>query len=288
MAVLCLTFFTSMALADISPLPVDLTPGHVPSEEGFSQDGDTEIYEDESIRVEMQRVEFHDATFNVARVRIADPSQLRTALSAKYSKNMRHDRISTMAKNNHAVVAIGGDYFHNEEGGYVIRQGEVLRKKAKGKDVLLIDRDGNFRILIKPSTDEIKEIVESEEGLIVNSFNFGPALVMDGEKMEMPSKYAYNLSSSGEPRCAIGQLGELEYLLVVVDGRRKDSAGCTGDTLAQFMYDQGCIQAYNLDGGNSALMTFHGENYSDKTVEGERGVSDIIYFATAVDFGLDP
>ena len=58
-------------------------------------------------------------------------------------------------------------------------------------------------------------------------------------------------------------------------------------TLAQFMYDQGCVQAYNLDGGNSALMYFNGENYSRKSFEAERSVSDIIYFSTGIDYGLD-
>ena len=32
-----------------------------------------------------------------------------------------------------------------------------------------------------------------------------------------------------------------------------------------------------------ALMWFGGENYSEKTVKAERSVSDIIYFATAID-----
>ena len=82
-------------------------------------------------------------------------------------------------------------------------------------------------------------------------------------------------------------MGELEYMFVVVDGRRKNSDGCSTDELAAWMHEQGCQQAYNLDGGNSALMWFGGENYSDKTVKGERSVSDIIYIATAVDHGLD-
>ena len=68
-----------------------------------------------------------------------------------------------------------------------------------------------------------------------------------------------------------------------VDGRRKDSDGCTCAELADFMAKQGCTMAYNLDGGNSALMWFGGENYSEKTVKAERSVSDIIYFATAID-----
>ena len=87
--------------------------------------------------------------------------------------------------------------------------------------------------------------------------------------------------------CLIFQLGPLEYLLVVVDGRgAADSEGCQVATLAQFMYDQGCIQAYNLDGGNSALMYFGGENFSQKTFKAERSVTDIIYFATGIDAGL--
>ena len=53
------------------------------------------------------------------------------------------------------------------------------------------------------------------------------------------------------------------------------------------MLEQGCVQAYNLDGGNSALMYFHGQNYSNKSVSAERSVSDIIYFATLIDSGLD-
>ena len=71
-------------------------------------------------------------------------------------------------------------------------------------------------------------------------------------------------------------------LLVMVDGRRSNSDGMTCRALAQFMLEQGCIQAYNLDGGNSALMYFHNGNYSNKTVKAELSVSDIIYFATAV------
>jgi len=31
------------------------------------------------------------------------------------------------------------------------------------------------------------------------------------------------------------------------------------------------------------MMWFGGENYSEKTVKAERAVSDIIYFATAID-----
>ena len=181
----------------------------------------------------------------------------------------------------------------------MVRMTETYRKKPlKSRDMLITDMNGDFHIIKNSDAEQLKALVQGETP-IVNVFNFGPALVIDGELQQMPDKYKYNIRGL-EPRCAIGQVGPLEYVLVVVDGgkdrlvtitaedgTKKKSTGCTVETLAQFMLDQGCQQAYNLDGGNSALMVFNGENYSQKSFSAERSVSDIIYFATAVDFGLD-
>jgi exopolysaccharide biosynthesis protein len=50
--------------------------------------------------------------------------------------------------------------------------------------------------------------------------------------------------------------------------------------LAQVFLDQGCIIAYNLDGGSSSTMYFNGEivnNHTDGRRDQEREVSDIVY-----------
>lgn len=285
LALLCAVLLPALALGEATPtptLPMDFTPGHVADPANYTENG----YEDETLSVTMERVWVGDAQFNVARVKIADPSQLRIGLAAPFGTK-KTNRVSTIARDNNAVVAIGGDYFANEEGGYVVRMGEAYRKKPlKSRDMLVTDSKGNFHILKNSDATQLQALMEAEDP-IVNVFNFGPALVIDGVLQEMPETYKYNINGK-EPRCAIGQLGELEYLLVVVDGRgAADSEGCGVATLAQFMYDQGCTQAYNLDGGNSALMYFNGENYSRKSFEAERSVSDIIYFSTAIDYGLD-
>lgn len=278
----------------ITPLPVDFSAGHAADPACFTENG----YADPSLEVTVEHVWVDDARFNVARVKIADASQLRTALSAPFGKN-KTNKVSTIARNNNAVLAIGGDYYGNDEGGYVVRQAEVYRKKPfKSRDMLLIDEKGDFHIIVGSDAEQLKALVTGDLTM-VNVFNFGPALVIDGEKQPMPKKYNYNITGR-EPRTAIGQVGPLEYILVVVDGGKgrevtceledgttKKSSGCTVEVLAQFMADQGCEQAYNLDGGNSALMVFGGENYSQKSVSAERSVTDIIYFATAIDFGLD-
>lgn len=282
------------APADITPLPIDFSAGHVADPALFTEDS----YEDASITVEMYREWVGDARFNVAHVTIADPSQLRTGLAAPLGKK-KTNKISVIAANSNAVMAIGGDYYSDRSSGYVVRQGDEYRyKPAKTCDALMIDIYGNFHIAKAGQNDIIAAWRESGE--VVNVFNFGPALVIDGEKQNDVSKFGNFNPKAKEPRCAIGQLGELEYLLIVVDGGKdrpvtctledgtqKKSIGCTCETMAQFMYDKGCQQAFALDGGNSALMVFNGSNYSQKSVSAERSVSDIIYFATAIDFGLD-
>lgn len=281
--------------ANIVPLPVDLSAGYAPNPDCYieadEENGVLAGYQDESLTVTMERVRVGDSTFNVARIKIAHPSQLRTGLANE--KATKTNKISTMAKNHNAVVAIGGDYFSDAKNGYIVRQYKEFRKSPKSVyDMLLIDDKGDFHIILRSDAEELKALLSSEELTFPNIFNFGPALVKDGELMETPQYYIdngnkYNIRSTEEPRCAIGQLGELEYMFVVVDGRRKDSDGCSTAELGQWMYEQGCIQAYNLDGGNSALMWFGGENYSDKTTKSERSVSDFIYISTAVISGTE-
>ena len=83
---------------------------------------------------------------------------------------------------------------------------------------------------------------------------------------------------------AIGQTGPLSYVLVLAEGRNKDSEGVTHQELADFMFDLGCIEAFNLDGGNTATMVFNGGYYqTGRSSTNERAQSDCIYFATAVD-----
>ncbi len=269
-----------------APLPIDFSIGHVAPESRFTEDG----YEDQSITVRLEKRKTDRAVINIARVKIADASQLRTAVTSKGRTN----KISTMARKANAILAIGGEYFASDEGGLIVRMGKVQQGRKspyKNRDLLAIDSEGNFHILVRSKTNknfnsELKDLTGSHE--LVNVFDFGPALVIDGELCEIPSSYEFNLGHM-EPRCAIGQTGELEYVLVVVDSFKRDGkSGFTGAELAQLMLELGSSQAYNLDGGNSCLMVFHGENYSEKSDKAERSVSDIIYFATAVDFGLDP
>lgn len=264
---------------DIAALPVDNSPGRTPIEANFTETG----YRDDTIIVELEQKRMHDSDVFVAYIKIATPSQLRTAYAGNKIDSTRTNQTSRLSKNYNGIVAINGDYYTKTKAGYIVRQGEVYREKAsENMDLLLIDEVGDFHILPHGKDTQaagIKALKQEHE--IINGFFFGPALVVDGTVQNIPDKYQFD-PKAANPRAAIGQIGPLTYVLVVVNGRTDSSTGVTLAQLAEIMGELGCEQAYNLDGGNSATLAYHGQVYNDKP-QAERDVTDIIYFATATD-----
>lgn len=253
-------------------LPVDFTVPPAPDPDCFTENG----YEDGSIRVAVETLEQNGVTWYVARVEIASATQLRTATAGKLTSS-KTARVSAMAEKNNAVVAINGDNFVDNptKTSFEYRQGQKIRAKAnRTKDILIIDENGDFHLFIK--SDGIKNY----RGKVVNAMTFGPALVRDGELLTVDKEYGYN-PNGREPRAALGQTGPLSYVLVIAEGRG-ESAGVTHQELADFMYGLGCVQAFNLDGGNSAELVFNGTVYKGQPGGGDRSLSDILYFATAI------
>ena len=264
-------------------LPLDFSVPPEPQADRYTENG----YEDESIRVRMEHREMDDGTkMHVAYVQIADASQLRTGVAnpEKLGSN-KPKTVSSMAKKYNAVIAINGDnYVDNPtKTSFEYRMTQKIRSKTnRYKDILIIDDQGDFHLFvrskgIKEFPDELKKMNRS----LVNAFTFGPALVIDGELCKLDDEYGYN-PHGREPRTAIGQMGPLSYVMVVIEAKdRSGSSGFSQGKLAEFMYELGCRQAFNLDGGNSAEMVF-----GDQVIKGmpggdERQLSDIIYFASS-------
>ncbi len=266
---------------DISSLPLELSAGgRAPIAENFSENG----YYDDSIVVKMEKIEAFGCIFYVARVKIATASQLRTAVAGTL-KNKRTAYVTQLSQSYNAIVAMNGDNYTNAsvKNGYVTRQGEVYRKSfSKGLDALFIDENGDFHIVMhgQKNQEEALKKLKADGHTISNSFIFGPALVVDGELQDIPKDTQWDRNGR-TPRSAIGQMGPLSYVMVQVGERGTDSEGVSQPELAQFMYDLGCEQAYNMDGGNSAILAFAGEAYSYKAEE--RDLKDIIYFASAIE-----
>ena len=265
---------------------------HIYSHENSFDDG---CYIDQSIAVYVWREWRDKCCYNVARIKIADPSQLRTALW--HNSIRQNNYVWKTAEEFNAVVACGGEFLAHtaNKHTHAVRMGVTLRDEgAKKRDTMITDQNGDFH-LFKGYSDDQRKALEKEGTQVINLFNFGPALIIDGELQyhEGEKLEYFNIAPNGtQPRTAIGQLGPLEYLMVVTHGRnvkapvpeggQKASAGCTIVKLAQFMNDYHCIQAYNLDGGGSAAMYYNGDIF---TFNRRRAVTDIVYFATLVDTG---
>lgn len=257
-------------------LPMDdFSPGAALSEDGY--DPSRKTYADETISVTVYQEKYDYTIYTVADVKITDASQLRTALAGTKSSPARA-KMTKLAQRANAVAAIDGDYYADRKGAYAVRQGTLLSDSfASDLDLLAIDHAGDFHCL---TASEKREGIASLEGDIYQCFSFGPVLVKNGERLEIPEKYQFGATYLN-PRAGVGQLGELHYLMVVASGRIDESMSITVETLRDFMYAKGCVQAYNLDGGASAELYFDGESASPLTDSGERGLYDILYFASA-------
>ena len=278
-----------------SPLPLDIMiGGGSPIPSGWNEDF-TE-YQDDSIHITIEKGTVTPKTVKkeietlIVRIKIADPSQMRTAMSYDTYTGRAREEAELMANRKNAIVAVNGDFFkYYYDRGYVVRQGEFYRDATSSRhkfDMLVIDNYGNFDIIPEADTKKINNYIANlEDGrTIINTFNLGPALILNSEVQNMKETLVARQDDFqwcyAQQRVCIVQTGHLEYAIVETYGRTDASAGMTLQEFAEFV-DSVCpnaICAYNLDGGGSTNVIVNGKRIH-KT-PGHREITDILYFAT--------
>ena len=234
-------------------------------------------YSDGNITITLTEYREYDTTIYVADVLLTSPELLKTAFARDaYGRNVTA-RTSQMAKEKNAILAINGDYYGSQEAGFVLRNGILYRDTAKrDREDLVIYRDGSFEIIRE---DEVSAQTLLEQGAY-QILSFGPALVDEGA-IQVTRNQEVGKAMASNPRTAIGILSEKHYVFVVSDGRTRESEGLSLYELAEFLQSLGVQTAYNLDGGGSSTMVFHGQVINTPTTNGrneqERSVSDIVY-----------
>ena len=279
------------------PLPLDIEQGGARLV-NFKYTSDLSIYEDPTIRVEYHRVnggKTWGVVYYFADIVIKDPTQMRTAFATgsktfkpNYKKIVRG--ISTKLN---AVMAINGDFFAGFSGNaFVLRQGDIYRDTVEPNfDVLLVDEDGDFHVITADQDLASVDKTQMDGKKVINAFQFGPALVIDGvpvddepllDRARSPRDAQPDMANQ---RMGIMQLGKLHYMVLTCAHygltlpRFRD--------LAMYVSNYQASTVYTLDGGNSAQMVFLGRKKNntdavpDPEKEGERPVKDIIYFASA-------
>lgn len=176
--------------------------------------------------------------------------------------NASSEKISTLAQKSGAVLALTGDSSHHLKAGYLVGNGQLWRSRGNNmRDLCVLYTDGSMKVYpAKPDHDHIG--LEMEQGLIWQTFVFGPGLLDENSKAL--TDFSASDVEPKNPRAVIGYYQPGHYCLVQVDGRGTfstlepgaDNEGMTMTELAQFMESIGCQAAYNLDGGQSAAMWF--------------------------------
>ncbi len=239
-------------------------------------------YETDKLKVSIEQKKKDGLTYFVCDIKLSDVSQLRTAFAGDDFRSGIYEAVSDIAGRYNPVLAINADFCRYHREGVIIRNGEVLRRQnIKKHHLLIVDENGN----LSAQTDR-----SGKQGLVANkleqqntwqTFEFGPVLVENGQAAELPLKSFYINCNEGyyEPRTAIGQLGPLHYIVIVVDGRRDGySTGASIPQLQQLFLDEGAQFAFNLDGGGSTTLYFLGEVINMPSGGKQRSVSDVIMF----------
>lgn len=245
--------------------------------------GGVNWYLDDTILVLCWKQKVNKMPFTFAEVVVAHPSQFRRYFADNDFAAQHRYRPSQMAETVNAVVALSGDFFKFRNYGIVVYQREVYRVDGRTLDTCFVDGSGDFHFVRRGELmgrEAIEQYVKDND--ILFSFAFGPIMIENGE-IVTPKDYGVGQISDSYTRCAICQLGKGHYLLAVAcytEERR-----VTLVNMAKELVYLGVTNAYALDGGQTASLTFNNQALDVNIWDGERTMSDIIYFATAIPNG---
>ncbi|MCR4793545.1 MAG: phosphodiester glycosidase family protein [Lachnospiraceae bacterium] len=239
-------------------------------------------YADDSIFAVVWKEFCNNCYCNFAEVFISDPSQLRRKIAGNtfgYSAQMY---ASSLAAEANAVVAMNGDFYKFRSLGLCVYDRQVYRCESASLDSCFFTADGRMLFSYAgelTDKDEAQRFVDENDVLF--SLSFGPVLIDNGVPKE---NLAYRIGETMQmySRSAIGQIEPNHYLLMTIGHVYPYRECCTLRGAQDIMMLKGCINAYTLDGGQTAELIWRDRPYSYVDWGVERTVSDIIYFATAV------
>ena len=217
-------------------------------------------------------------TYHVADIYIASIDNFATHYAGdggSYASSFIED----MSVESNALIAICGDYLTLQRSGFLMRNGKVFYETSNNDSICALFPDGTIE------TYEAREytIEDIKNRGAIQVWSFGPTLLDENgqvrKRYDMPRAVSYY-----NPRSAIGYYEPGHYCFLVADGRQDGYAkGFTIPELAQIFKDLGCVKAYNLDGGGSAVMAFNHKMYS-KQSNGGRDLGDILLIRETPEF----
>ena len=191
---------------------------------------------------------------------IYDPSRIKTVYTKKLGTSGQY--LTTMAKDNNALIAINGGGFEdpnfNSNGaqplGITFSGGKLITSKSYSGSGGLIGFTEDDKLVLGKMT-----VKQAQQMKIRDGVTFGPFLIVNGKSSTVLGNGGWGTA----PRTAIGQRKDGIVLFLVIDGRRVSEPGADMNDLIEIMERYGAYNAANLDGGTSSVMVVNGEIIND-------------------------
>lgn len=245
-------------------------------------------YCDETILAIAWKEALGNSAVSFGEIKTADGSQIRRYIANNSYGSDVQLYASDMARDVNAVIALNGDFYAFRKVGITVYQRQLYRNAGRALDTCFVTADGDLVYAHRGelSTDEETQRFIDEHN-VVFSLSFGPILVENGELKSAESYGSYPIGEINNiySRSGIGQLGDKHYLIATLGEQGPYNTRAQLYTFAGYMAAKGCESAYALDGGQTATMIMNGTTFNRVDWDSERTMSDIVYFATAKDYG---
>lgn len=208
--------------------------------------------------------------------------------SNQYSFDLAHhssilSTTSQFGKNENALAAINGGFFNMDNGGsvtYLEEQDSIYQRNIPhGEKWAIADWAKTGAVIIKKNgqlkieASKIPSFYEQSK-LETSVLITGPFLIENGKKIEL---IGAKFVKDRHPRTCICETAD-SHLLFTIDGRQSQAKGMSLLELQDFLLEQKCKTAINLDGGGSTTMWIKEKGIvnSPSDLFGERKVANAI------------
>ncbi|MBR1457346.1 MAG: phosphodiester glycosidase family protein, partial [Oscillospiraceae bacterium] len=258
----------------------------------FYYDSTIQYYCDDTILVICWKELIDGFTCSCCEVKIADASQFRRKITDDTFGSPLRVFASELSNSVNAVVAMNADFYMFRDFGVMAYNRHLYRmdtstytgmyKKYNCVDTCFITGSGDFLFTHRQEEytwEQMQQFIADND--VIFSISFGPVLVENGVIREC-DWYPAGEINTGYSRAGIGQFAPLHYYYMSLNHSPERAARWTVNQFGREMYNKGVFNAYCLDGGQTSEIVFRGQPYNYIDFGAERGVSDIIYFATAI------
>jgi hypothetical protein len=249
------------------------------------------MYITQDLRVEITRYRRNTPTklvWYIADIR-SENEPMRTITFNEEHPGRTNGMPEDMALGSKVVYAQNGDFYsyrvaNDKRTGVIIRNGKIIYSKTNSDAVLALPSldtaaffpDGNMKVY-ESYEHTAQEYIDMGATEVLS---FGPILLRDG----VINPDMYTNFTHEEPRSAIGIIEPGHYIGMLVEGRTDLSDGCGLKFMAETLFDLGCTDALNLDGGGTSAMVFMGKSVElgsgQGVSENARAIPDILAIGT--------